>query len=99
MYWLAVPKDQAKVGSLVTARRDRQSVEIETAEQIDTLLVRLDDRMANLDEEVVIRRGEKLLLQARPRRTVATLVRTLVGRGDKDLMFPAELAVDLTPAP
>jgi hypothetical protein len=44
---------------------------------------------------VVIRRGEKLLLQARPRRTVATLVRTLVGRGDQDLMFSAELAVDL----
>ena len=98
-YWLAVPKNQAKVGALVTARRDQQSVEIETAEQIDKLLVRLDDRMANLDEDVAIRRGEKLLLQARPRRTVATLVRTLVGRGDKDLMFSAELAVDLAPAP
>jgi hypothetical protein len=98
-YWLAVPKNQAKVGALVTARRDQQSVEIETAEQIDKLLVRLDDRMANLDEDVAIRRGDKLLLQARPRRTVATLVRTLVGRGDKDLMFSAELAVDLAPAP
>ncbi|MFN6103684.1 MAG: hypothetical protein ACK5EA_04430 [Planctomycetaceae bacterium] len=96
---MAVPKNQATVGALVPARRDQQSVEIETAEQIDKLLVRLDDRMANLDEDVAIRRGDKLLLQARPRRTVATLVRTLVGRGDKDLMFSAELAVDLAPAP
>jgi hypothetical protein len=95
LYWLAVPKDQAKVGALVAARREKQAIEIETAEQVDRLLVRLDDRMANLDEDVVVRRGEKLLLQARPRRTVATLVRTLVGRGDQDLMFSAELAVDL----
>lgn len=98
-YWLAVPKDQAKVGSLVTARRDKQAIEIETAEGIDRLLVRLDDRMANLDQEVVIRRGEKVLAQTRPVRTVANLVRTLVGRGDRELMFPAEVSVDLTTAP
>jgi len=99
MYWLAVPKDLAKVGALVTARREKQAIEIETAEQVDRLIVRLDDRMANLDEEVVIRRGADLLLQARPRRNVATLVKTLLGRGDKSLMFSAELAVDLAPKP
>jgi len=83
----------------VTARREKQAIEIETAEGIDRLLVRLDDRMANLDQEVVIRRGEKVLAQTRPVRTVANLVRTLVGRGDRELMFPAEVSVDLTTAP
>ncbi|MFN8855157.1 MAG: alpha/beta hydrolase [Planctomycetaceae bacterium] len=95
-YWLAVPKDQAKVGSLVTARREKQAIEVETVEGLDRLIVRLDDRMADLDDEVVIRRGEKVLLQARPLRTISTLVSTLVGRGDRDLMFSAEMAVDLT---
>ena len=53
-YWLAVPAGQGKVGTLVTAKRDGQAVEVTAAEGVGKLLVRLDDRMADLDKPVTV---------------------------------------------
>ncbi|RPI90180.1 MAG: polyhydroxyalkanoate depolymerase, partial [Planctomycetaceae bacterium] len=80
-YWLAVPQNEARTDSLVIARRDGQAIEIEAAENISQLLVRLDDRLADLDREVVIRRAGQTLFSGRPARTIAQLLKTLSGRG------------------
>lgn len=94
-YWLAVPAAEAKGDSLVVATRDKQTVDVGTAEKVDKLLVRLDDRMMDLDRPVTVKFGGKELYSGTPPRTIGVLVRTLAGRGDPKLMFDAEVAVDV----
>ena len=60
------------------------------------LLIRLDDRMVDLDKPVTVTHGGKELFDghaaADDRRRWS---KTLAGRGDPRLMFDAEVAVDL----
>lgn len=93
-YWLAVP-DEPKLGSLVVAERDGQTIQITAAQDVPTLLIRLDDRMAELDKPVVVTRDGKELFRGVPRRTIAVMVETLVGRGDPKLVFDAQVSVSL----
>jgi poly(3-hydroxybutyrate) depolymerase len=97
-YWLAVPPGEAKNDTLVVARRDGQNVEITKLEKVGKLLIRLDDRMADLDRPVTVTHAGKELFAGTPSRTIGTLVKTLVGRGDPKFMFDAEVSVDLPSA-
>ncbi len=97
-YWLATPPKEAKGDSLVIAQRDGQTIDIVSAEKIDKLLVRLDDRMADLDKEIVVTHAGKELYRGTPVRTIGTIVGTLAGRGDPKLVFDAEIAVALPTA-
>jgi poly(3-hydroxybutyrate) depolymerase len=97
-YWLAVPPGEAKGDSLVVARREGQTVEITQAEKVGNLLVRLDDRMADLDKPVTIKCDGKELFSGKAARTVGVMVKTLAGRGDPKLMFDAEVSVTLPAA-
>lgn len=94
-YWLAVPASEAKGDSLVVAQRSGQTVEISTAEKVTKLLVRFDDRTADLDKPVEVTYAGKTLFTGSAPRTVGTLVKTLAGRGDLGLTFDAEVAVEL----
>ena len=91
-YWLAVPKDLAKAGQEIIAERHGQTIDLK-AKDIATVIVRLNDAMLNLDEPVIIRSGEKVLFQGKVPRTLGTLAKTLTERGDRDLMFSAEVTV------
>jgi poly(3-hydroxybutyrate) depolymerase len=94
-YWLAVPTGHAKSDQTVIARRQGQTIEITSAENVGKLLVHLDDRMANLDQPVkVVHAGKELFAGLAPR-TAAVMLRTLASRGDPRLMFDAEVAVEL----
>jgi hypothetical protein len=96
LYWLALPKDaSAVIGAEVIARRDGQTITIESAKKIDRLLVRLDDRMVDLDRSVKVAFRGKTLFEGLVPRTVATLMHTLDHRGDPQLMFDAEVEVKL----
>lgn len=97
-YWLAVPAGQGKVGTLVTARRQGQTVEVTAAEGVGRLLVRLDDRMLDLNRPVTVTHAGKTLYTGTPSRTIAVMARTLAGRGDPKLVFDAEVTVDLPAA-
>jgi poly(3-hydroxybutyrate) depolymerase len=94
-YWLAVPPGEAKGDSLVVAKRDGQTVEITSAEKVGKVIVRFDDRMADLDKPVTVKYDGKELFSGTAARTVAVMVKTLVGRGDPKLMFDAEVSVTL----
>ena len=97
-YWLGVPTKEAMGGTLVIAKRDGQSVEITACEKVKNLFVRFDDRMADLDKPVKVTHDGKDLFNGMASRTIGTLVKTLVGRGDPKLMFDAEVAVELSTA-
>jgi predicted peptidase len=94
-YWLAVPPGEAKVDTLVVAKRDGQAVEITSAEKVSRLIVRFDDRTADLDKPVTVKYGGKELFSGSAARTVEVMVKTLAGRGDPKLMFDAEVSVTL----
>jgi hypothetical protein len=94
-YWLAVPPDAAKLGSLVIASRSGQIVTIEKADGVSKLIVRLDDRFIDLDQPVTIRQDGRTLFQGKVPRSAATLEKTLASRGDPELMFAAEVEVEL----
>jgi predicted peptidase len=94
-YWLAVPKTEAKNDSLVIAKREGQTIEITSAEKTGKLLIRLDDRMADLDKPITVTHAGKELFAGNATRTIATMLRTLTGRGDPKLIFDAEVAVEL----
>ncbi len=94
-YWLAVPPKDAKGDSLVIATRDKQAVELVTVEKVDTLIVRFDDRTADLDKPVTVTKGGKELFAGEVSRTVAVLAKTLAGRGDPGLVFSGEVQVTI----
>lgn len=94
-YWLAVPSNQMKNDSLVIARHDGQTVQITAAEKVMTLLIRLDERMADLDKPITVTHAGKNLYTGTPARTIEVLCQTLAGRGDPKLMFDAEVVVEL----
>jgi len=94
-YWLAVPPGEAKGGALVEVKRNGQTIEILKAENVKTLLIRLDDRMLELDKPVKVTHAGKTLFEGKAPRSEATLKKTLAGRGDPKLMFDAEIAVEI----
>lgn len=96
-YWLAVPEKTAVAGAEVVVERAGQTVDIKQAD-VSELLIRLDERMVDLDKPVRVVQSGKVLFEGIPSRTIGTLVRTLVGRGDPGLVFDAEIAVKLPTA-
>jgi hypothetical protein len=80
----------------VIAIRGEQTITITASDKVSKLLVHLDDRMMDLDREVKVMRWGKELFASMPSRTVAVMLRSLAGRGDPQLMFDAEIALDLT---
>ena len=88
-YWLAVPKADGSLAGRAEAvvQRDGQKIEIKSVAKFDDLIIRLDDRMVDLDQPVQVVYHDKTLSDIRAPRTIATLFRSLDGRGDPDLMF------------
>lgn len=97
-YWLAVPAGSAKPGALVAATINGQSIEISESSDIEKLLIRVDDRLLDLDQPVSIVHKGKKLFEGPVQRTLKTLLRTLTDRGDERLMFDSEIEVDLKEA-
>ena len=92
-YWLAVP-DAAKARALVVADREGQRITL-TSSDVKRLLVRLDDRMVNLDEEVVIEGNGETVFRGRLSRSIESLATSLAMREDPGLMFSAAVTVEL----
>lgn len=96
-YWLAVPSNEAKTDTLVIVERKGQTIDILKTEGIQKLLIRLDDRMVDLDKPILVKQGDKKLFEGTVGRTIGTLLRTLVGRGDPALVFSAEVEFAVGP--
>ncbi|MBM4020950.1 MAG: hypothetical protein FJ284_01670 [Planctomycetes bacterium] len=94
-YWLAVPAGQARPDSLVVVRRDGQRIVVEAAANVPRLIVRLDDRMLDLDMPIRIEMGDRTLFEGTPPRTIKTLWECLATRADRPLCFSASVTVDL----
>ncbi|MSR25969.1 MAG: alpha/beta hydrolase [Planctomycetaceae bacterium] len=91
--WLALRADAPRAGGIIDARVDGQVIDILRAEGIETLLIRLDDRLIDCDLPVQVRFGDRVLYDGPVTRSIKSLARTLADRGDPELLFPCEIAV------
>ena len=95
-YWLALPQGTAKKGQLVIASIEGQTISIEKAEGTDQLLLRLNDQLLDLDQPVRVKGLDgSTLFQGKVNRTKGIAKQTFEARRDRDLVFFAEIKVDL----
>ena len=92
-YWLAMPQGQPRAGQEVAVSRRGNTFMIEKAEGITSLIIRLDDRLANLDSPVTVTKGDKVLWTGKLARTIATIAKTIEDRDDPALAFDTEIRV------
>ena len=92
-YWLAVEPGQAKARSTVVASVEGPEIKIEKAEGVEKLIIRLDDRLVDLDKPVKIMAKGKTLFEGLAPRTIASLEKSLQGPGDPKLAFAGEVVV------
>ncbi|MBU3682985.1 MAG: alpha/beta hydrolase [Phycisphaerales bacterium] len=90
-YWLAV--DRAQAGQRVVCEREGQEIRILEAPAGLGVTVRLDDEMADLDEDVRITFAGAELFRGRAMRSKATIERVLKERFDPKSAFTAEVEV------
>ncbi len=95
LYWLA--NDAPKAGDRVEVERDGQTIRIVGASGPESLRIRLDDSMVDLDREVKVTMGESVLFRGILPRSEAVIAATLAERGDPRGMFTAEVTVRLPP--
>ncbi|GAB3742682.1 hypothetical protein [Spirosoma lituiforme] len=89
-YWLAVPADQAKTNREVIAAYAGNTIRIEKNDY-DTLLIRLNDRMMNLDKPITVLYAGKPVFTGKVNRTLRILQKTIARRSDPGLVFPATI--------
>ncbi len=93
-YWLAVEPNQASKGQQVDARKEEQVFDLE-AKGIDRVILRLNDRMVDMDQEIVVLSGKVELFRGRIDRSIGVIARTLAERGDPSSVFRGEVTVDI----
>lgn len=93
-YWLAVSEDECVHGATVVVERQGNLFDIKTCDY-KKLTIRLNDKLADLDQPVSVMYRGKVLYHEKPERTIRTLYRTLGERGDNGLVFCSEITVNL----
>jgi len=89
-YWLTT--NTPKAGARVVATREGQTIRIEES-NADSLSIRLDDTMCDLDQPVTIKCGNEVVCTKVLPRTIATIAKTIQERGDPNASFTAEVSV------
>lgn len=95
-YWLAVPGEECVPGATLIVERRGNHFDIQTSDY-KKLTIRLNDKLADLDQPVSVTYRGKVLYRGIPERTILTLYRTLMERGDSGLVFCSEITVNLQP--
>lgn len=94
-YWLGVPENEAEKDALVVSGCEGQTITIERAELIDTLLINLNDEMVDLDKKVTIKYDGEVIYNDIPQRTIAQIWKSLNERNDPNQVFSAQIEVYL----
>ncbi len=94
-YWLAAPNSQLKTGREAIASYKGNTIRIEKNDY-DTLRVRLNDRMMNLDRPIDVLYDGKRIFRGKVNRTLAIVQQTVMNRSDPGLIFSAEIEIRKT---
>jgi acetyl esterase/lipase len=88
-YWLAAGPEPQKPGNQVIASYAGQQITVDS--DVPRLMIRLNDRMMDLDKPITILAGSNEVFRGTVSRTIATLARTLDEYGDPVAVFSAEV--------
>lgn len=91
-YWLAVPASAVQTGGEIIATYKGNEINIDKS-YADTLMVRLNDKMMDLDKPVVLRYEGKEIFRGKVKRSVDVIDKTVSERNDPGLVFSAELMI------
>ena len=94
-YWLAVPSGQPKTGREAIVSYKGNAIHIEKNDY-DTLLVRLNDKMMDLNKPVEVIYDGKRLFKGKVKRSINTVQQTVAHRNDPGLIFSAEIEIRKT---
>ena len=94
-YWLALPQEEIKDDTEITAELQGQHIVLSKISGIKKVTILLNDQMLDLDQPVTILCDGKTLFTGVVPRTLATLSRSLERRHDPNLLFCAEISVDI----
>lgn len=87
-YWLEQKGDQVKRSETI-ARYNDQTVIIEKLDN-KSLTINLNDKMMDLDQQVIIKYGETTKTYT-PKRTIAAMIENFEAYKDDDYLFPVKL--------
>ena len=90
-YWLATADDEVKKAATVFAAREKNHIDFEGVEKMDSIRIRLNDSMVDFDQpiEVTYEHGDKQSFAIN--RTAGLIHQTIEERGDPDFIFSAEI--------
>lgn len=94
-YWLAVAGADEQMGTTVTASYAGDTVALSEVSGLAHLTVRMNDAMLDLDQPVRIEQGGAELFAGSLPRTIAVIAQTLDERGDRALVYSAQVEVEL----
>lgn len=91
-YWLAVPARSIQTGGLIIASYNNNTITIDK-NYSDTLIIRLNDEMVNLDWNVRVIYAGKEIFGGKVSRTADVIRRTVLEKSDPGLVFNAEIVI------
>jgi hypothetical protein len=91
-YWLAVPRGSVQTGGLIIASVKDNVVDIQR-NYADSLYIRFNDRLVNLDKPVTINFQGRRVFRGKLRRSVFTINETVEERKDPGLVFSSQLLI------
>jgi predicted esterase len=94
-YWLAVPKGSAQKAAEVVASRNGQTIDIEKADLVEELIINLNDEMVDLNKQITITFGGKVIYDEIPKRTISAIWDSLNCNNDLEQVFCAQILVHL----
>ena len=89
-YWLAV--DEPKARERIVVERDGNTLTILEG-AANGVRLRVDDEMFDLDQPIVVKRGDEVVFEGRVPRTIAAIATTLAERHDPKGVFTGEIVV------
>jgi hypothetical protein len=95
-YWLEVDTDNHNVGSLITASIAGQTITIEKADDVKSIIINLNDELVDMDQPIQVKHNDKVLFDGKVSRNIESIYKTLTERGDPDLIFSGSINVDIS---
>lgn len=97
-YWLAVGVEDQHEGRQIVVTVEGQMIVLET-ESVTRVQLRLNDTLLDLDQPVTVRFAESQLFSNEVPRTLWMMERSMNETGDPEMVWSAEIQIDIPPAP
>lgn len=94
-YWLGIPVQEAKKGSMLTAKIDGNTITIEDCDY-SKVRIFLNEKLVDLSEPVIVKHGDDTLFEGKLNPSDALRKKTLFTRNDLSYSFPCMVEVSIS---